>query len=250
MQDTLAAPPAAAHSATAPCAAPRVDLYTPIHKALRSFMADTLVRLGRLDTDDTAEMDATLGQLDDLLALCAGHVVHENEFVHPAIEARAPGAAQRVGDEHVEHLETLAALGADSRALRNAPAERRAPLALRLYRHFALFMAENIQHMHHEETAHNAALWAAYRDDELHALHNALVASIPGDEMMRILGWMVPALCPAERAGLLADLRAQMPPPAFAAVLDAVQPRLDAAGWRKLAAALGLPQAPGLVHLG
>jgi hypothetical protein len=246
MQEALT--PTAASRGAAAEAAPRLDLYATIHKALRAAMTDTLGRVGRLDTDDPAEMAATLGQLDELLALCASHIAHENEFLHPAIEARAPGGARRVAGEHVEHLEAIEALNADNRALRAAEPRRRPVLALRLYRHLALFVADNFQHMHHEETAHNAALWAAYGDDELLALHGALVASIPPQEMMAVLGWMVPALCPAERAGLLADLRATMPPPAFAAVIDAIQPRLDPCGWRKLAGALGLAPVPGLVQ--
>ena len=31
----------------------------------------------------------------------------------------------------------------------------------------ALFIADNFQHMHVEETAHNAVLWARYTDAEL-----------------------------------------------------------------------------------
>lgn len=247
MQDILNAPtratPAAAPSV------PRVDLYAPIHKALRSLMCDTLARVGRLDTDDAEECSATLGQLDALLALCASHIEHENVHVHPALEAREPGAAQRIAHEHEEHLQAIDDLGGEAAALKAAAAADRPLRALRLYRHLALFIADNLQHMHIEETAHNAVLWARYSDAELGALHDALVASIPPAEMMQVLRWMVPALSPAERAGMLGDMQAQMPPPAFRAVLDAVQPQLDARAWAKLAVALGIPQVAGLVDL-
>jgi hypothetical protein len=46
---------------------------------------------------------------------------------------------------------------------------------------------------------------------------------------------------PAERAGMLADMRAQAPAPAFAAALDLVRPHLSEREWAKLAASLGLP---------
>ena len=59
-----------------------------IHKALRHFMTDTLVRVGRLDIDDADEMSATLAQLETLLTLCTRHIEHENDFLHTAIEAR------------------------------------------------------------------------------------------------------------------------------------------------------------------
>jgi hypothetical protein len=225
-------------------AAPRVDLYQPIHKALRSFMGDTLVRLGALDTTDAGEVEATLGQAEALLALMASHAHHENDFLHPAIESRRPGATSRAAGEHVEHLASVDALQAEVATLRRHPGAER---ALRLYRHFALFMAENLAHMHHEETVLGAALWDSHCDAELEAIHRTLLASVPPQEMALVLRWMVPALDPAARVGLLAGMQSGMPPENFRAVLDIVRPRLDDSAWAKLARALGLPPVPGLM---
>ncbi|WP_088278488.1 hypothetical protein [Ideonella sp. A 288] len=227
-----------------PQSAPRLDLYAGIHKAMRLFMGDTLARVGRLDLGDAAECDATLGQLDGLLDLCRAHVAHENRFVHAAIEARRPGASARIGAEHDEHLEAIAALAADVAALRALPT---AAAAHRLYRHLALFVAENFSHMHVEETSHNAVLWAAYTDAELAEIHERLVASIEPAEMAVVLRWMAPALNPAERAELLGDMQRQLPPEALQGALDIVRTHLDDTAWAKLARALGLPPVPGLV---
>jgi hypothetical protein len=220
---------------------PRLDLYAGIHKALRSFMMDTLGRVGRLDTFDAGEMDDTLGQLAALLALCEKHLQHENDFVHTALEARQPGASGRVAEEHLEHLESIAALREDAQQLRRAASAQRPPAALRLYRHLALFVAENFEHMQVEETAHNAALWMNYTDDELHALHGRLMASIPPQEVLEVARWMVPALSPAERAAMLNGMKAELPPQAFQALVGTVRPYLDDLAWTKLAPAIGVP---------
>jgi len=241
MQTLTQRPDAPARPAAA---APRLDLYQPIHKALRSFMGDTLVRLGTLDVADVGEVEATLGQTETLLALMASHAHHENDFLHPAIESRRPGATARVAGEHVEHLDSIEALQAEVMALRQGPG---ADHALRLYRHFALFMAENLAHMHFEETVLGAALWESHSAAELEAIHQALLASVPPQEMALVLRWMVPALEPAARAGLLAGMQSAMPPENFRAVLEIVRPRLDDTAWAKLARALGLPPVPGLM---
>lgn len=244
MQDTTALldRPSAASPASVD-AATRADLYAPIHKALRHFMSDTLHRLGVLDVDDATEMREALGQLDALLGVMRGHLEHENAFVHPAIEARAPRTSDRVALDHVEHGHAIDALREEAEALREAPPARRALLALRLYRHFALFVAENLQHMHHEETVHNAALWAHYSDAELHALHERLLASLTPAEMMEVARWMLPALPPAERAGLMLGLRAQLPAPAFDGLHRAVAARLDDVARGKLERALNAEAA-------
>lgn len=240
--DTPIAAPAPARATATP---PRLDLYIHIHKGLRLFMTDTLVRVGRLDTADAVEVAAVLDQARELLALCRSHVAHENEFVHSALEARRPGSSGRIAGEHVEHLEAIAALEADVAALAAWPGDA---AAQRLYRHLARFLADNLEHMHVEETSHNAALWSLYTDAELADVHQRLVASIDAAEMSLVLRWMVPAMSPAERAAMLGEMQRQMPPEALRGVLDIVRPVLDDTAWGKLARALNVPIAPGLVH--
>ena len=227
--------------------APRFDLYAGIHKALRAFLADTLLAIGRMDADDDLELAQCTERVLQLLDLCRSHLAHENAFVHTAIEARAAGASDRIAHEHEDHEKHIAQLAGLVAALRGAAVPARPAAAQQLYRALSLFVADNFQHMHVEETAHNAVLWARYTDAELLAIHDALVGSIPPGEMMLTARWLVPFMNPVERVHLLADMRAKAPAPAFRAVLDLVQPHLTAGEWSKLARALELPVAPGLM---
>ncbi|HET7792810.1 MAG TPA: hypothetical protein VFL64_05445 [Rhizobacter sp.] len=242
---TLNAP--TTHQAGAP-AGPRFDMYQPIHKGLRAFMSDTLGRVGRVDVFDAEDMARTLAQFEALLNFCLKHLAHENEFLHAAIAARVPGGAGRTVDDHVEHIHSIEALRAEGRNLLAAPDDERMALALRLYRHLALFVAENLQHMHIEETANNAMLWAHYSDAELVEIHDRLLATIDPVENMEVMRWMVPALSPVQRAGLLSEIKTHAPAPVFDAVIDAVRPHLDVRDWLKLARAVGVPQQAGLVN--
>lgn len=226
--------------------APRFDIYSGIHKALRAFMADTLLAVGRMDPMDEQDVSQVENRVLQLLGVCGGHLAHENAFLHPAIEARAAGASDRIAHEHEEHTRAIAQLAELVAQVRGAAPPKRDAAALRLYRGLALFVAENFQHMHVEETAHNAVLWARYTDAELLAIHDALVASIPPDEMMSVARWLVPFMNPMERFQLLADMRAKAPPPAFAAILELARAHLTMPEWTKLAHALQLKPAPGL----
>lgn len=228
--------------------APRLDLYAGIHKALRALMADTLLAVGRMDTDDDLELATTVQRVCELLDFCASHLAHENQFIHTAMEARAPGASDVIAHEHEEHGQHIASLGALAGALLKSPPAGRAGLALELYRQLALFIAGNFQHMHVEETAHNAVLWSRYTDAELADIHDALVASIPPEEMMYTLRWLVPFMNPAERRAMMGEMQAHAPAPAFAAALDTVRPHLSDTEWTKLTRGLGLAAVPGLVE--
>lgn len=229
--------------------APRFDMYAGIHKALRALMADTLLAVGRMDVDDELEGAQVTQRVLELLEFCASHLKHENEFLHTAIEARAPGASEAIAHDHEEHLRHIAELSQLVGELRAGDPAQRPRLALRLYHALSLFIAGNFQHMHVEETAHNAVLWARYTDAELLAIHDALIASIPPEEMMFTARWIVPFQNPRERAALVGGMRASAPPAAFEALLDTVRPHLATHEWAKLARALGLAPVPGLVEM-
>jgi hemerythrin-like domain-containing protein len=210
---------------------PRFNIYAPVHKAVRLFMTDTLQRLGRLDLADAQDLAAGLEQLDGLLDACACHLRHENDFIHPAIEAHSRGASQRIAAEHQEHLDAIATLRTQALALRAAPEP---VVAHRLYRQLASFIAENFEHMEVEETRHNQALWAAYDDGALQAIEGRILASIGPQEMSLWLRWMLPAFSPAERAQLIAGLPAEAQGP----VLASARALLDAVAWHKLRGAV------------
>lgn len=229
---------AAPHDTT-PATAQRFDIYQPIHKALRNFMGDTLSRLGRVDVTDAEDLAGALSQVESLLDFCAKHVQHENDFIHTAIRARQPAGASRTSEDHVEHLHSIDALHKETRAVYAASDAQRHVLALRLYRHLALFVAENLQHMHIEETANTAALWEHYTDEELMDLEARLVATISPADTMLTMRWMVPGITPQQRAALLGGMKAGAPAEVFEAVLNAVRPHLSAHDWSKLTRELG-----------
>lgn len=232
---------------TAATPAGRLDLYAGIHKALRLCMARTLALVGSTDAGDAAEVAATLAQVERLLALCELHLHDENTFVHPVLERAHPGLSMRIAGEHAHHVEAIADLRELAACVAAGRDAARRVAMERLYRALALFVADNFQHMHVEETVHNPALWAACSDAELAEVERAIVASIPPALMAEALQWFIPALSAPERAGMLAGMQSGMPPEAFDGVLAIARRTLPADAHARLLRALGLPVAPGLM---
>ena len=224
-------------------AKPRYELYRPIHKALRAFMSDTLSVVGRMDANDEHDVAAALEQVRSLLAVLTIHLEDENRFVHAAMEARRPGSAAHTSRDHVEHECALAELKSMTERIEHSTGPQREALAVSLYARLALFVAENLEHMHVEERDNMSVLWAEYSDEELAQIEHAIVAAVPPAMMGTAARWFMAGLNHAERVGWFQGMRHGAPPVVFEGMLAIARGNLSARDWAKLAHALALPAA-------
>lgn len=216
----------------------RFNIYQGVHKGLRAFMADTLVRVGSTDYTDAQERQETADAVRAMLHICGEHLKHENHFLHTAMERRAPGSSAGCAQEHVEHVAHIDALSGCLRQALAASEPQQAAAWQRLYQLLSLFVADNFEHMLLEEREHNAVLWRHFSDEELIEIHDALLASVPADEMAHHFRWILPQLSHPERVAMMGGMRQGMPPEVFASQLDTARPLLNARAWHKLQAAL------------
>jgi hypothetical protein len=222
------------------CPAGRYDIYRTIHKGLRAFMSDTLRRVGALDLEDAGESRQVLGQVRDLAVFCNNHLRHEDAFLHPALEARQPGAADRAAGDHAHHLQDIEKLAVLADEVGRASGSARLAGLLELQQHLALFVADSLEHMHMEETCNNTVLWACYTDAEIMGIEQAIVASLDPDDFGMCMRWILIGSNPTERAELLDGIRQGAPEPVFATVMDMARAHLSPRDVGKLELALGL----------
>ncbi len=216
----------------------RFDIYRLIHKGLRSYLTDTLLNLGRMDARSDADLQAGLTQLRGLLQFCQNHLEHENTFVHPALDKVQPGCAESMYDHHHHHEAMIADLRGAADQLQATPATQRDALAANLYRALAVFVADNLAHMHEEETRNNAILWQGYSDDEIRAIEHTSVSSLSPEKNAEVMQWMLPAMNHQERHEFLCGMRREAPQGVFAGVLDIAKRTLANGEWNKLQFAL------------
>jgi hypothetical protein len=218
----------------------RHNIYVLIHKALRACMSDALVAVGRMDPHDEGEVASTAALVRNLLDFARIHLQSEEDWLHPALEARRTGSSAETHADHLQHREAFTMLETSLRAVEGSAGPAREVAALRLYRHLALFVADNFQHMHVEETENHATLIECYSEEEVLAIEGSIVGSHTPAETAMAMRWMLPAANAPERAALLSGMRQHAPKPAFESILAAVRPHLSATDWAKLEAALGV----------
>lgn len=217
----------------------RYNIYSFPHKGLRALMQQTLYSVGSCDWIDPVDVEAALTEVRAMMELMYGHLHHENEFLHPAMEERRPGSTGTALIDHEQHTLAIKALLTDADEIAQAAVSARPALGYRFYTRLALFVAENLEHMVMEETDHNEVLWSCYSDEEIMAIEQRLVAAIPPQRKVGFLRWMVPAMNASERAVMLRGIRAGMPAEAFDGLLSEIRALLSERDWAKLSAALG-----------
>ena len=197
---------------------PPVDLYGPIHKALRWAFGRVLSRIGSTTVTDDAAVTAVLAEVNDLIVGVESHLAHEEQFIHPAIEARRPGATDGLMADHAEHANMIGAIRVLLAAIRSGSPSTRPALWRALYLCFADLFAENISHMAEEEEVTLPLLEELYTNEELEAIEGRILASIGPEEMLSAMKIMLPANDFEFRLAMLNGAKHAMPPEVFAGV--------------------------------
>jgi hypothetical protein len=220
----------------------RLDLYRPIHKAIRLCLLNTVTRVGNMDETLDADVREAAEAVRTLLAMLAAHIVNE-DVVHRAVERRMPGASAALAQAHEEHASELRKLEDAVSRLESAAPHERQSLAHALYLELSRFAGENLVHMNIEETQMNPLLWSLFSEAELYEIYNQILAAEPPEQLAAGVRWLVPALTHAERVAVIQGARAGIPPAVFEQLVAGTRALLSERDYERLRAALGMEQA-------
>jgi len=215
----------------------KVDLYTGPHKGqrLRFFMISKAA--GTLNVNDENALNALEGELVSFRDNMYLHANIEEKFIHPLLSERVPGGADKLNEDHrIMHRqfdELVACFG----EIKKKPRDE---VSLEFYLAWNRFTAFYLNHIDYEEEYVMPALWKLSTSDELGEVFKKAMTGQTPKELMENLGMMLPAMSQAERAMLLNQGRATMPPEAFQAVLKLAERVLAPEDWASLKAALKL----------
>jgi hypothetical protein len=216
-----------------------VDLYRDIHKGIRSELFALTEKAGNLDPADRSDRADLSAHVDRVVELLVSHAAHEDDFVQPAIERHLPDLAEQVESDHHRLEARIGVLAEQAADAVDAPGDPRGH-AHRLYVELASFTSTYLAHQDLEERVIMPALEDAIGPDANLAIHQAIVGSIPPEEMARSLAIMLPAMNVDDRAELLGGIQAGAPAEAFAGVWSLAGSVLPPRDVEVLATRLGL----------
>lgn len=207
----------------------RFNAFNQIHKALRTLMFDTILRLQHSHFADPESSRPAIGQVELLLGMMDGHAHHEDNFILHAAEKHAPDLIHEFESEHAIDLSLSNQLREKIAAYWLA--EDKSSAGKEIYYALNAFVAFNLEHMNKEEQVLNPVLWSHYTDAELLGIVRAIQQSIPPEELNIGLEWMIKALGDSELLPWLRSVKQEAPAFVFDNLLAAAEKHLPSSRW-------------------
>lgn len=227
------------------------DLFTTIHKGLRSMIYHLSGQLQTVDYADLSAAGALATNLENdfavarsagcVLCVLSHHAVDEESFIFPqASKSGTKLVADLIADHHELTRQELAIAAAAHELLALPSAADRIAAGVRLNQRANGLFAAYISHMNREESDLVPLMAEHFTNEEMFAMRGKIMAGMPPERMMAILGWMLPSLNATELADLLSSIRPAAPPPFFRAVTDLCAARVDPARWGVVRTRVGI----------
>jgi hemerythrin HHE cation binding domain-containing protein len=218
------------------------DLFTPIHKALRSMIYSLGGRLQTADFTDKAASGVLLADLQHefanavsatcVLCLLHSHAGHEEAKIFPSMESIDPNLIRSLLEDHQEirrRLVTLTTMAEELQAT-EAP-QRRLEWGARVNREANEFFAFYLAHMNKEEVTIVPAMKEHFTDDQMRAMQGAILGGMAPERLGNYLKWMLPALNLGELTGTMAGVKHGAPPEFLKFVSGIGAANVDPARW-------------------
>jgi len=187
---------------------PRLDPFTPIHKALRRILFETAMTRGRTDFASADETDAARQAVAACFGFLHEHAEHEDRHVVPLVATLSPDLAEVLASEHPDLQHGAMVVTSIWPRLERFDRAGRLALGAELTRRFHLLTAAPLRHMDREEREVCALLWDHLSDAEIGAISTRIVAEIAPQRMADWRAIIGAAMSRPEREAQEARLRA------------------------------------------
>ena len=215
------------------------DLYRDIHKGIRAELFAVTERAGSIDPADRDDRSELCGHVQRVAWLLESHAEHEDTHIQPVLERHLPALFEQIERDHHRLEGQVRRFAAQAADFVDAPADPRLH-AHRLYLELASFTSTYLAHQDLEERVIMPAIEGAIGVDGCVEVHQAIVGSIPPEDMGRSLAVMLPAMNVDDRADLLVGMQAGAPAEVFEGVWGLATSVLDPRDADALARRLGV----------
>ena len=216
---------------------PREDLFTPIHKGIRSMIYELGTKLQRTDFTNISATEAIISQLKYnlksansacIVCMLHQHGEHEEQSVFPQI---APYDSKLVDTLIQEHVEITRISDEILQLKDNA---LRIEMGTRLNRMANSLLAFYLIHLNNEEDTILPLTWKYLTDDLIRAIRTKIQMSLPPEKYAEWMRWIIPSLNINELVGIFSGMKMAAPPQLLEKMMYLAEENLDHGTWNSV----------------
>ena len=211
-----------------------VDLFSAIHKAIRTLLFETGMKLQTANLMEPRERMQLIEDIERVVAMLHEHAVHEDEFIFPVIEQAAPGSTQVAEAQHGEYdqkEQSLVSVMAQLKEVKDVAMV--VDLSRTLLHHYMDFVAFYLMHLNTEEQTCLPASRQVSAEELLKVRVRVQQDTAP-QRYQEWLGFLFPSLSSEELLPLLRQAQVSAPKPIWEQMLQVGSQRVDKNRWAQL----------------
>lgn len=211
-----------------------------VHKYVTYMLYDFERLCAQTDFSDNTAVDQLQQALDNLAQLMHSHAEHEDNAIHALLRAKNVHIQDDIELDHQNHIAQFAALTQQlEQILASEEANEKIALGYDFYVDYRLFVAENVYHIHQEETVIMPELQKWYTDEELKQLSANTYGHMTAEQMIHMMQVLFPHMDINDKQSFLQDIY-DAQPEKFTVAWERVAPMLSEHERQSIPHSLGL----------
>ncbi len=198
------------------------------HKYVSAALNNLERLIAQTDFCDPSQIHQVETTFEALVSMLKGHAQYENERLHTLLKQKnvPPAIYSHVEEEHIAQDEQLLKL---EEILRDIPLqstnEKKIEQGHHLYLAYRKFVADNLAHLHEEETQILPTLQSLYSDQELRQVEAQTYREMTSEETIGMIETLFPHMNTHDKQAFLLDILS-LEPKKFDIILKGIQPLL------------------------
>lgn len=197
------------------------------HKYVSAALNDLERLIAKTDFRHSKEVISVSNAFHALAEMLEGHAQYENERLHVLLENRGSKIHEHAEVDHLHQDEQLLEIQEMINSILEASSEEeKISFGYRLYLTYRKFVADNLTHLHEEETMILPELQRLYTDEELKQVEAETYRIMTSEQMVQMVQVLFPHMNPLDRAAFLSDIH-EAQPEKFIVAWQSIAPMLE-----------------------
>lgn len=182
------------------------------HKYVSAALNDLERLIAKTDFRNTQETMIVKETYLELMEMLKAHAFYENDRLHGLLKRKHSNIHEHAEADHAQQEEQLFEIQRLIEAILNASSdEEKLGLGYRLYLTYRKFVADNLIHLHEEETIILPELQRLYTDEELKQVEAETYCAMTSEDLAYMMRTLFPHMNSSDRIAFLADIQEVQP---------------------------------------